>query len=86
MKLHRTEHGCTIWLSARETAAWASRPGSSWPCSFLSGRRLFAELESNGDLVDLSIDGGRGDQDCPANELGAILDDHGAHAIKGTDA
>lgn len=69
--------GCVtqVWLSARDTYEWAHKPGASWPCSFLSDRRLFAEFEPNGDLVDLSIDGGNGDQDCPADELNAIIDD-----------
>lgn len=62
-----------IWLSACETYRWANKAGAKWPCSFLSGKRLYAEF-CRGDLVDLKIDGKI--QDCPADELNAILDDH----------
>lgn len=65
-----------IWLSARDTYNWAHRPGATWPCSFLSDRQVFAEFDLAGDLVDLQIDGGRGDQDCPADEFTACIDDH----------
>ena len=72
--------GNTIWLSARDTYDWANKPGASWPCSFLSNRRVVAVFEDNGDLVDLAIDGGRGDQDCPADEFNAIMADFGMGA------
>lgn len=45
-----------LWLSASDTEDWAERPGARWPCSQLSGHRLFAEFDRNG-LVDLAIDG-----------------------------
>lgn len=64
-----------VWLSARETRAWARKPGAIWPCSFLSGRAVVAEFDPRGDLVDLSIDGGKGDQDCPCDEFNAIMED-----------
>lgn len=64
-----------IWLSAADTYNWAHRPGSCWPGSQLSSRKVFAELAPNGDLVDLVIDGGKGEQDCDGNELNAILND-----------
>lgn len=76
MRIQRSEHGTKIWLSANDTYNWAHKPGAAWPCSDLSGRRVFAEFAKNGDLVDLSIDGGRGDQDCSSNELDAIMADH----------
>jgi hypothetical protein len=66
----------TIWLSANDTYDWANRPGARWPGSFLAGRRLVATFEDNGDLVDLLIDGGQGDQDCPSDEFDAIIADH----------
>ena len=75
MKIKRDGDNVKLWLSARDTYNWARRPGDAWPCSFLSGRRLFAEFDGQGDLIDLSIDGGRGDQDCPADEFTAMTDD-----------
>jgi len=62
-----------LWLSAFDTESWADRPGSRWPCSQLSGRRVFAEFDSNG-LVDLSIDGKTRDVD--SSELNAITSDY----------
>jgi hypothetical protein len=76
MRVQRHASATKLWLSANDTYNWANRDGNAWPCSFLSGRRLFAEFASNGDLVDLSIDGGHGDQDCPSNELDAIVADY----------
>jgi hypothetical protein len=64
-----------IWLSANDTYNWAHRPGAWWPCSFFSGRRVVAVFESNGDLVDLAIDGGRGDQAGPTYEFNAMISD-----------
>ena len=76
MTLQSSENGVKLWLSANDTYDWAHKSGATWPCSFLSDRRLFAEFDRHGDLVDLSIDGGRGDQDCPSGELNAIVADH----------
>lgn len=68
------KHGTTIkvWLSASETYAWAHRAGNSWPCSQLSGHRIFAEFD-RGNLVDLAIDGRSRDID--VNEFNAIIED-----------
>ena len=74
-RIQRNEYGVKIWLSARDTYDWARRPGNSWPCFQLSDRRVFAEFAPNGDLVDLSINGGRGPQDCDATEFNAITED-----------
>lgn len=74
MRIKRNGTSTQLWLSSNDTYNWAHRPDAAWPCSFLSGRRLFAEF-NRGDLVDLSIDGGRGDQDCPDDEFTAITDD-----------
>jgi hypothetical protein len=74
-RIVRTEYGDTkIWLSANDTYNWAHKPGSSWPCSKLSGHRVFAEFASNGDLFDIAIDGKYG-KDCPSSEFNAIMDD-----------
>ncbi len=74
MKTQIAETSVKVWISARETSAWAWRPGKRWPCSFLAGSRLFAEFDRNG-LVDMQIDSGRGDQDCPADEFNALTSD-----------
>lgn len=77
MRLIETpDGGLKLWLSAHNTEDWATRPGASWPCSFLRGRALFAEFEGNGDFIHLVIDGGRGDQDGPADEFSAITTDY----------
>ena len=74
MRIVREGNTVKLWLSANDTYEWAHRSGAAWPCSTLSGRRLFAEF-SDGDLVDISINGGRGDQDCDGHEFNAITDD-----------
>ena len=72
MRIVQTEHGYTkIWLSSNDTYAWAR----NWPCCKLSGHRLFAEFEPNGDLVDFSIDGSH-DEDIDTTEFNAIVADH----------
>ena len=74
MRVQITTSGVNCWLSARDTCDWATRPRASWPCSTLRDRRVFAAFDSNG-LCDLSIDGGRGDQDCDGHEFNAIVAD-----------
>ena len=59
MRKIKSEGGVSIWLSVRDTENW----GSHWPCSTLRGKRVFAQFERNGDLVDLAINGGKGNQD-----------------------
>lgn len=65
----------SIQASAAETLRWAMDPAKRWPCSQLAGRRLFVAFAGNGDLVDMALDGGRGEQDCPAHELNAFVKD-----------
>lgn len=62
-----------LWLSARDTYNWAHRLIISWPCSILSGKRLFAEF-SDGDLVNYTVNG-RPTFDVPADEFNAITSD-----------
>jgi hypothetical protein len=71
MRIHKDDGGMKIWLSKTDTERWAEH----WPGSALSGRRVFAEFDSQGDLVDVVFGGGRGDQDCPEHELMAIIAD-----------
>ena len=76
MKITETPTGgLKVWLSKRDTHLWASRM-QFWPCSFLRGRKVFAEFDNKGDLVDAVINGGRGDQACPGEEFSACLSDH----------
>ena len=74
-KITLTNDGVKLWLSANDTYQWAHKAGASWPCSFLADKPLFAEFDNTGDLVDLAINHGRGNQDCPSNEFTAITDD-----------
>ena len=77
MRVKETAAGALkVWLSARDTEQWATRPGAAWPCSELRGGSVFAEFDRQGDLVDLAINGGRGEQDCSADEFNACLTDH----------
>lgn len=75
MRKQITETTVKLWLSAKDTEAWANRPGSSWPCSGLAGHRLSAEFDCNG-LRDYSIDGRTWSPDCDAGEFNAITSDH----------
>jgi len=75
MRVQINDTSVNVWLSANNTYDWAHKPGASWPCSQLSGRRVFAGFDSNG-LCDLAIDGGRGEQNCDASEFNACLADH----------
>jgi hypothetical protein len=55
-RLILSDHGFTLYASARATYDWAHTPGALWPCSTLAGRRLRAEFDRNG-LCDLTING-----------------------------
>ena len=76
MRIQRINGYVNLWLSKNDTYQWATRPNESWPCSFLSGKSLFAQFAPNGDLVDMAINGGRGEQDCDSNEFNAITSDY----------
>lgn len=76
MKTEKYDDGSVkLWLSTNDTYRWANKIGAYWPCSFLSDKRLFAKFAGNGDLVDMAVNGGRGNQDCPADEFNAITTD-----------
>lgn len=62
-----------LWLSANDTYNWAHRTNAKWPCSVLSGHRLFAEF-IDGDLIDYAVDGVTA-IDIPADEFNAITSD-----------
>jgi hypothetical protein len=77
MRLKIHPDSVILWLSARDTSDWATRPGAAWPCSTLADHRICAEFDRNG-LVDLTIDGRslgkHADVDC--NEFNACTSDH----------
>lgn len=72
MRIQKTGNNVKLWLSASDTYRWAHKIGSIWPCSQLSGHRLFAEFD-NGDLVDMTIDGKN--KDCDTTEFNTITGD-----------
>ena len=74
MRINKNGDCVKVWLSANDTYDWAHKPGAAWPCNFLSNKRIFAEF-NGGDLIDVAINGGRGDQDCPGHEFNAIMSD-----------
>jgi hypothetical protein len=74
MRVRIEDDSVTLWLSASDTWDWAHRRGAAWPGSQLGGRRLVACFDRHG-LVDLTIDGGRGDQDVCCDEFNAITSD-----------
>lgn len=80
MRVKETPSSLKLWLSAHDTYNWAHRAGASWPCSELSGHRVFAEFDANGDLVDMAIDGRT--LDCDANEFNACTSDFLARRSK----
>jgi len=73
MRVRKSDYGTQLWLSANDTYNWANRIGAIWPCSELSGHRLYAEFDKNGDLVDMTIDGRY--KDCSSDEFNAITSD-----------
>lgn len=74
MRISKTETDeLHLWLTANDTYNWAHRDGSAWPCSQLSGKRVHAEFDGRGDLVDFSVEGRRPEID--ANEFNAITSD-----------
>lgn len=65
--------GSLVAISASETRAWANRFGATWPCSKLAGRTVHATFDKRGDLVELELDRGKGDQDTPCDEFDALM-------------
>jgi hypothetical protein len=73
MKTQTFGKSIKVWLSANDTYKWAHKDGAYWPCSQLSGHRVFVEFYS-GNLVDITIDG-KSNIDCDATEFNAIMED-----------
>jgi len=74
MRIKRTGKNVKLWLSANDTYNWAHKAGVCWPCSFLAGKRLFAEFE-DGDLIYYAVNG-RIARDMQADEFNAITSDY----------
>lgn len=73
MKVQISNDNIKLWLSTDDTYDWAHKPGTSWPCSKLAGKRLFAEFDANG-LVDYRVNGRYGIY-IPSDEFNAITSD-----------
>lgn len=74
MKLKDHGDGFCIWINARESYEWAHRTGAAWPCSTLSGHRVFAAFDRNG-LVDLTVDGKDSSDRWDGHEFNALVAD-----------
>lgn len=73
MRARIYDSAVVLWLSRDDTRQWAERPGSRWPCSYLSGKRVMCSFDASG-LVDITINGRYGD--CPSSEFNAITSDY----------
>jgi len=74
MRTQITPSSIKLWLSASDTYNWAHKSGAYWPCSEISGKRLFAEFDHNG-LVDFALNGKTPDDGPSADEFNAITFD-----------
>jgi len=75
MRISKRDNGYTMWLSARDTYAWANKPGAVWPCSKLAGHRCVIDVDRHG-LCGLTFDGQEENVGLDRNELDAIVADH----------
>ncbi len=75
MRVKDYGNSVSIWLSARDTYDWSTKPGAAWPCSTIASKRLFAAFDSTG-LVDMSVNGRyTPTQEIDGNEFNAITSD-----------
>lgn len=75
MRTKKTGKQVFLWASRRDTEEWANRPGKKWPCSTLSGNRLYAEFY-DGDLVQVLLNGHMGEHDnLDVHEFNAFIED-----------
>ena len=63
--------GYAMFASPSDTAEWARRPGSAWPCSTLAGHRLTVCVDLNG-LAEIE----EGPDGLDAHELAAFVAEH----------
>ena len=73
MMITGNSQGYALWVSAKDTREWANKPGSTWPCSKLSGKRFYVGVDPNG-LYDFTVNGKDAD-DIDGVELDAIVSD-----------
>ena len=58
-----------LWLSANDTYEWAHKSGEVWPCSRLSGKAVYIEIEKSSDnIIEIKVNGR-----VPGNR---VIDDH----------
>ena len=79
MRIKISDNNIKLWLSQDDTYNQANNYAdfdhvTRWPCSELSGKRIFAEFDSNG-LLDFSANGNTF-VNCPADEFNAITSDY----------
>ena len=74
MRVKINQNTVQLWLSANDTADWATRPGQAWPCSDICGHALYAEFDKGG-LVSIKIGLGV-ERTCGSTEFNAIVADY----------
>ena len=74
MRINKYFTTTNIWASDNDTYKWANRSGNSWPCSTISGKRLFIQLDK-GDIVDLTVNGKQDNNTIDGWELSAFISD-----------
>ncbi len=73
MRTHITPEQITLWLSKRDTYAWARKYDAAWPGSTIAGKSLMAVFDDNG-LVYIAING-MADGEVDGGEFNAITSD-----------
>ena len=74
MRIKKYFNTVNIWASSTDTYKWANRPGDSWPCSTISDKRLFIQLDK-GDIIDLTVNGKQDNGLIDGYELSAFIND-----------
>ena len=54
MRLKTNNGTIKLWLSSNDTYDWSHKPGAAWPCSKLSNKRLFIEIQ-NDNLIEILV-------------------------------
>ncbi|MFA5626092.1 MAG: hypothetical protein WC965_01145 [Thiohalomonadaceae bacterium] len=76
VRVKQTNDYTTVWISANVTYRWASGEYGTgrWPLSRLGGKRLRAEFDSYGNLVDYAINGRYPTYDASVEEFNALME------------
>ena len=74
MRIKKYFNTVNIWASSTDTYKWANRSGNSWPCSTISDKRLFIQLDK-GDIIDLTVNGKQDNGLIDGYELSAFIND-----------